>query len=375
MKRFISVKKVRFFPITFLVMAAFIFGQDYPEEFLHGEIRKIQSEILQQERTIFIYLPTNYEESTGSYPVHYVTDAPGTANLFYDLLRLHASVNSVPQGIVIGLQSDGREFNLHPEKGANQYLDFIEKEVIPFVEKNYRTQAFRTIAGHSLGGGFAIYAFLSRPHLFNLCIAGSPYPLQYLTHMMDRKEIMNNTSDYRFLYASLGTVNDINELDFDNFKEAIIELAPPNLDYSFQIHAGESHISNIAVNFQSGLEGFYKDWQFVLPDTLNAPIDVLLTTHYKRLSHKVGYPVKPGEWEVIFPVMDQLAQRGDFKNAIQVLKYCIALYPRSDQAYAFLARAYLSVGEKESAQIYLEKALSINPHNKYALEIKSLLNR
>ena len=71
--------------------------------------------------------------------------------------------------------------------------------------------------------------------------------------------------------------------------------------------------------------------------------------------------------------MDKLAKRGDFKNAIQILKYCIQLYPQSDQAYAFLARAYISMGDKESAQANLEKALSMNPQNGFALEIKSML--
>ena len=68
--------------------------------------------------------------------------------------------------------------------------------------------------------------------------------------------------------------------------------------------------------------------------------------------------------------MDKLAKRGDFKNAIKLLQYCIELYPQSDQAYAFLARAYINISDKESAKKYLEKALKINPNNKYASQIK-----
>lgn len=358
-----------------LFTISFTYGQDYPDEFLNGEIHKIQSQILEQERIILVYLPTNYAESNISYPVHYITDAPATANLFFDLMRLHAFTDEMPQSIVIGLQSNDREFNLHPEKGAKKYLDFIENEVIPFVEKNYRTKPFRSIAGHSLGGGFAIYAFLSRTNLFNLCIAGSPYPLEYLTNMLVNKEFLNKATEHRFLYCSIGTENDIPELHFQSFKKAVLEIAPQNLHYSFLINQGESHISNIAVNFQNGLEDFYQDWQFVLPDTLSAPINEILANHYKNLSQRVGYSVRPSEWEVIFPAMDKLAKRGDFKNAIQALEYCIELYPQSDQAYAFLARAYVSTGDTESAQAYLEKALSINPNNQFALEIKNMLNR
>lgn len=377
MYRLIQITSLSFCTIIFFVIASSIYGQDYPDEFLNGEIHKIQSKILQQERIILVYLPTDYDRSNNSYPVHYITDAPATANLFFDLIRLHthAFVNEMPQSIVIGLQSDGREFNLHPEKGAKKYLDFVEREVIPFIEQKYRTKPFRTIAGHSLGGGFAIYAFLSRTNLFNLCIAGSPYPLEYLTNMIAREDVLNGTSAYRFLYSSMGTVNDSPVLQLENFKQAFIDKAPQNVQYSFQINEGVSHISNVALNFQAGLKAFYKDWKFVLPDTLSASIDVMLSNHYKSLSQKVGYSVKPGEWEVIFPIMDKLAKRSDFKNAIQILKYCTELYPQSDQAYAFLARAYMSAGEQESAQANLEKALSINPQNKFALQIKSMLNK
>jgi tetratricopeptide (TPR) repeat protein len=310
-----------------------------------------------------------------SHPVHYVTDAAGPSNVFYSLLRLHARYdNSMPQGIVVGLSSDDQEHNLHVEKGAKAYLDFLEMEVIPFIEGHYRTASFRSIAGHSLGGGFAIYAFLNRNDLFNACIAGSPYPLAYLSNEIDSGAAFINTEAYRFLYASIGTVNDISMPEFDRFIETISEVAPDNLKLHFQIHDGENHASNVAVNFQDGLEALYADWKFVLPDTPGETVDALLARHYDRLSKKIGYLVKPDEWEVIFPVMDALAKRGDFDNAIRVIKYGLELYPRSDQAYAFLAQAYVSIGDKESASVNVEKALSINPQNKFALHVKRLLD-
>ena len=87
----------------------------------------------------------------------------------------------------------------------------------------------------------------------------------------------------------------------------------------------------------------------------------------------MGYPVKPGQWKVLFPIMDSLAKQGDFKNVIRLLTYCISLNPQSDQAYAFLARAHMSTGKIDSAKSYIDKALSINPKNSYALELKEKL--
>jgi tetratricopeptide (TPR) repeat protein len=71
--------------------------------------------------------------------------------------------------------------------------------------------------------------------------------------------------------------------------------------------------------------------------------------------------------------MDQLAQRGDFQNAIDILEYCTELHPESDQAYAFLAKAHFDQGNYKSGKRYLEKALDLNPKNRFAQRIKMMI--
>ncbi|HEX9972231.1 MAG TPA: alpha/beta hydrolase-fold protein, partial [bacterium] len=59
--------------------------------------------------------------------------------------------------------------------GAANFLQVIEKEFIPFMEKNYRIDSsFRALGGSSLGGLFALYAMFTRPDLFHAYIAVSP---------------------------------------------------------------------------------------------------------------------------------------------------------------------------------------------------------
>jgi len=358
-----------------ILWAQIVFSQDYPDKFLNGTIDGIQSEILQENKTIFIYLPNNYSDTKKLYPVHYITDGPSTSNIFYNLLHLHSSAGNMPEGIVVGLSSDNRNNNLHIKKDGKKYLKFIEKELIPYINNNYRTNSFKSINGHSLGAGFAIYAFFTKTDIFNLCIAGSPYFLEDLLTNINNKDNKKELSNRRYLYSSIGTNNDIAKPQFLAFRDKINQHNFQFLESSFKINSGESHISNIAVNFQKSLESFYSDWKFSLPDTLKQPIDILLKNHYEQLSEKVGYKVEVSEWEVIYPIMDRLAKRGDFQNAVRILKYCVKIHPESDQAYAFLARAHLSIQDMESARKYLEKSLSINPNNKLALQIKQMINK
>lgn len=361
--------------LTILFFVQFVFATEAPKQFLNGKVETIQSEILDESRTIFVYLPDNYVNSKKSYPVHYITDAPATSNIFYDLLRLQTKNDLMPESIIVGLSSNNREQNLHIEKSAKKYLKFLNKEVIPHIDENYRTKDFKSINGHSLGGGFALYAFFKKLNVFNMCIAGSPYPINSLVKIIDGSRINKKSTGIRYLYSSIGTKNDIQSSDFKNLKNTVEKNNFHALEYDFKINSHENHISNIAINFQDGLENFYAGWKFLLPDTLEQPLDVLLKKHYKKLSTRVGYDVEISEWGVIFPLMDRLAKRGDFKNAINILKYDIQLHPQSDQAYAFLARAYISIGDMHSAKKNLKMALELNPKNKFALQIKQMINK
>jgi pimeloyl-ACP methyl ester carboxylesterase len=58
--------------------------------------------------------------------------------------------------------------------GAERFLSFIERELIPFVDRHYRTSAELTLIGSSLGGLFTLYTLFKRPDLFSNFIATSP---------------------------------------------------------------------------------------------------------------------------------------------------------------------------------------------------------
>lgn len=362
--------------VVFLCITAISNGQDYPDEFFLSEKEYIESKILNQTRLMFVYLPNNYySDTTLRYPVHYVTDAPATSNLYFELTRLHSLGNYIPKCIVVGLSSDNRETLLHPDREAHNYLEFIEKEVIPFIETKYRTEKFRAIAGHSMGAAFTFYTFLKRPGLFDAYIAGSPGPLETIIQIASEKENFNSLIDNKFFFSSIGS-KETESLDgYNRLTELFSRFRSEKLDLHLGINTEENHISNISVNYQAGITQLYHDWQFILPGSLEKPAEELLRDHLSNLKNRFGYEPILGEWEVLFPLMDQLAKRGDFKNAIGILNYCIEVYPNSDQAYAFLAMAHFDIGEIEKGTKYLDKALELNPHNQFAQEISRRIKR
>ena len=70
------------------------------------------------------------------------------------------------------IEADKKKF---PAAGhSNKFIAFIEKELQPFIEKNYKTNTSKTIIGHSLGGLLATEILFTKPNLFNKYIILSP---------------------------------------------------------------------------------------------------------------------------------------------------------------------------------------------------------
>lgn len=138
----------------------------------------IRSIILNENRQLIVSLPKDYITSNKTYPVLYVLDGnePGLLMAITTTRKLGAEM------IIVAIANTDRNRDMMPlstptylvdNPGAEQFLSFIEKELIPHIENGYRTNGQRTIRGQSLSGLFIMYAFLERPQLFDNYIGNS----------------------------------------------------------------------------------------------------------------------------------------------------------------------------------------------------------
>jgi predicted alpha/beta superfamily hydrolase len=63
---------------------------------------------------------------------------------------------------------------LRQSGGAPKFLAFVKKELIPFVESQYRVTDDRTLMGSSFGGLFTLYALFTETELFQRYVLTSP---------------------------------------------------------------------------------------------------------------------------------------------------------------------------------------------------------
>jgi predicted alpha/beta superfamily hydrolase len=82
----------------------------------------------------------------------------------------------------------------------------MEKELIPFIDSNYRTSGYRTLSGNSRGGLFVLYTLIEKPDLFQARFCYSTPVWRFENLMVNRMaESLRASSDLKgFLYISVG---------------------------------------------------------------------------------------------------------------------------------------------------------------------------
>lgn len=179
------------------------------------EIREVHSKITGQDYELIINLPYSYrQDSTKHYPVVYFCDG------FYDFALLSTIYGdqifdqTIDECFLVGFSYKGenldygklRTYDYTPTSvgqagrsgGAPEFLEVVEQEFIPFIEKNYRVDpSFRALGGSSLGGLFVLYSMFTRTDLFNAYIAISP------AAMWDRGWLIGIEAEYHAKHADL----------------------------------------------------------------------------------------------------------------------------------------------------------------------------
>ena len=159
-------------------------------EFKIGTSKVINSHILQEKRKVWIYLPEGYDNSRTKYPLLYLLDGNTYFHTTTGLVDFLSFAGDIPKLIIVGIENvnqDTRYRDFTPTQakgfhgediptsgGADNFLRFLKKELVPFIEKNYRTEPFKIIVGTSMGGLFTSYALIKEPGVFNAYFAISP---------------------------------------------------------------------------------------------------------------------------------------------------------------------------------------------------------
>jgi hypothetical protein len=353
---------IRKFLFLALILAAFsltVCAQAQQVASVLHDRHLIKSQILGEERTVLVRVPPNYARTDEKFPVVYMLDAhPPQNSMMVGIIEQQVWGGMMPEVILVGIQNTNRTRDLTPTKteragsgGGDKFLQFLETEVIPLVEKNYRTQPFRIFAGHSLGGLTVVYSFLTRPDLFNAYIAASPSLIWDNNFVIGRaEEVFKQKKEYKkTMFLALGNEPELQK-GFNSFRDLLDRTKPKDFEYEFRQLDEENHGSVVLPAYYWGLRKIFAGWT---PPPTGTVED--LENHYKKLSERFGYAIRVPE-ELLNRAGYQFLRANRAAEAIEVFRKNVGLYPNSANVYDSLAEAYEKNGQMKQARENYEKA-------------------
>ena len=254
------------------------------------EVRALQSAVVDQEYLISVALPFHYAAHPDTtYPVIYVLDANLYFGMVVDMVRaMNIRVpfcNELPDALIVGIgyhvtgslaeslhqvmhlrqrdlgpgrNEEGDQFmqeyfrvpNPLASGGGARFLQFIQQELIPLIESEYRADpADRTLMGHSSGGYFSLYTLFQQPHLFQR------YVVATATFNVDEEQ--NYADHHDSLPVRLHLVTEgMWEADRDRHNAFVTLLESrryADLRLTHQIIANCTHCAVVPPAFQTGL--------------------------------------------------------------------------------------------------------------------------
>jgi predicted alpha/beta superfamily hydrolase len=380
-----------------------------------GFIDSIYSQILDESRMIYIQLPDSYSpgKKQKKYPVAFILDGEIFLPTVNDVLNYYSG-GFTPEMVLVGISNEinrirdlttstittnyGMPFN--EENGeAENFSNFIENELIPYIENKYPVTSYRTFIGHSYGGLFAIYTLLKHPHLFANYLAIDPsldWDNQKLlkeaeevlaTQKFENKSLFVSLSGQLNMQDSKVTIDNVMQdtTEFTLFARSNIAFsnmlrqnAQNGLSFEWEFYPGDLHGTIPFPSIMDGLISLFKWYQWENTDKFNSPdtpVEELLSIikyREKKIKDHFGYSEPPYPEEVLNMSGYMNMDMKQLEKAKMYFALAIEYYPESSNTFDSMADYYEAQGDFTNAIKYVNMAFALSGSDYYKQRIERL---
>ena len=234
-----------------------------------GFTDSISSSVFGSKMAVNIYLPDGYSpDSAATYPVIYLLDGAVDEDFIHIAGLVQFSsfswVNYLQPCILVGIISTNRKYDMtfqpsadatwpkwldgYPNiyaigGGSEKFMSYIEKDLQPYIDKNYKTNGTKTLIGQSLAGLFATELLLKKPTLFQNYIIMSP------SLWWDNESLLKQAPDLLSnlpqtplkIYLAVGDEGKEMVSDANNLGKAIKKTKRKSLMFTYEYLPNEDH--------------------------------------------------------------------------------------------------------------------------------------
>jgi hypothetical protein len=242
------------------------------------EMRFLASKYVDQTYEIDVFFPKDYHKETARYPVLYVLDAEYNFGCVAYIAKRLIKNGDIPKVLVVGIAYNTTEDDYYvkrerdctpPSKihgprsgGAENFIRFFKDELIPYIDKEFRTVAGdRTIVGHSIGGFFGTYVLFKHPDLFTKYLIVSP-SLWYSNDVifeLEKEFAGTHKSLNAAVFLSTGKDESTQMVQTtEKMMRTITDRKYPGLRFASLMPEGEHHRSIFPYAFTKGVQWLFK---------------------------------------------------------------------------------------------------------------------
>jgi enterochelin esterase-like enzyme len=334
---------------------------------------RLTSKILSEERTLHVSLPPDYNVAKEKYDVIYLLD--GHNRQFFDLAVAAAGYDfigdihdyAMPRQIVVGVEQKNRGDDLG--KNQDAFTRYLVQEVVPLIDREYRTNGYRTLIGHSLGGRFALWSICRAPNAFASIVAMSPSvgdsaAFGALTECLQRDWAANKVRLRQLAFGAGERESRLGD-GVHRLRDYLTANAPSNVRWTVLNGDGLTHVETPFTMIPAGIRWTQDKSVWEMPRALADSVidargntDALLNAWYKSLSARMGAEFAPSDkW--LRTVLEAHVVRREYDEAIVAAKRVIADYPDDLAAYSMLADSYIALNDRDAAKRTLSDGLRI----------------
>jgi tetratricopeptide (TPR) repeat protein len=260
------------------------------------------------------------------------------------------------------------------------FMAFIEKELMPYVEAKYPAAPYRVFSGHSLGGLTVVNALFNHTKLFNAFIAIDPSLWWNSQQWIKKYELELSKYDLsgRSLFVAIAnnippgmdTISVLNDKSgMSSIPRSVIpfvhilrDAKPQGLRWTSKFYPNERH-GTVELNAEyDALRYLFDFYQFRTSQFDGHPeldVDAVMAKHYKTVSEKLGYTVLPNE-DMINNMAYSSLSRHKMDEAYKLFKRNTDNHPESANAFDSLGEYFEAAGDKQKAIDAYSKSLSLH---------------
>lgn len=364
-----------------------------PNQITIGVKNILFSETLNEEREVWVHVPRTSVDGR-KFPVLYLLDGEYHFESVVGIMKSNVISNIIPEMIIVGIRNTNRYRDLttshvgddaNPSGGGDNFIKFIETELIPFIDREYPTIDYKTIIGHSLGGLVVASTLINKSYLFDNYLAIDPSLSWGDQRLLNHTKQTINSLKLEDKSIFIGIANTINNdktseaMSFDNALEdtttntlhlrSIVEFSEllnlkQDIHSTWKYYPEETH-GTVPVIAEHEAFRFlfswykFKHWDKFYAQELKHNGDELvgiLVKYYEDISKIMRHSFLPKEREVNRLAYFYLDKK-DYERALPFFELNIKNFPKSANAYDSIGDYYNSVTDKMNAIKYFKKSM------------------